>query len=92
MEHFDAYTIGFSNRSWDETVRILNTHGIECVIDIRTLPGSRRMPQFNLENLKEQLPRIGIDYVHLKSLGGLRIIPIRKRRFSSAFFLSKVPL
>ena len=27
-----------------------------------------------------------------KSLGGLRIIPIRKRRFSSAFFLSKMPL
>ena len=72
MEHFDAYTIGFSNRSWEETVRILHAHRIECVIDIRTLPGSRRTPQFNLENLKEQLPRIGIDYVHLKSLGGLR--------------------
>jgi uncharacterized protein (DUF488 family) len=69
---FDVYTMGFSNRTWDETVEILATFKINRVIDIRTLPGSKHTPQFNLEHLQEALPDEGIDYVHLKSLGGLR--------------------
>jgi uncharacterized protein (DUF488 family) len=69
---FDVFTMGFSNRTWDETVRILQHHHIELVVDIRTLPGSRRTPQFNLENLQRNLPEAGIQYVHLKALGGLR--------------------
>ena len=71
-QEFDVFTMGFSNRTWDETVRILQHHRIELVADIRTLPGSRRTPQFNLENLEKSLPEAGIQYVHLKALGGLR--------------------
>src|SRR5438477_10277381 len=69
---FDAYTMGFSNRSWDETVEILNAFQIERLIDIRTLPGSKHTPQFNLEDLQLKLPKVGVEYIHLKSLGGLR--------------------
>jgi uncharacterized protein (DUF488 family) len=69
---FDVFTMGFSNRSWEETVEILRVHSIQRLIDIRTLPGSRRTPQFNQENLQERLPEAGIEYIHLKSLGGLR--------------------
>ena len=69
---FDAFTMGFSNRTWDETIVILQGFSIERLVDIRTLPGSRRTPQFNLENLQEKLPESGIEYVHMKSLGGLR--------------------
>jgi len=69
---FDAYTMGFSTRTWDETLQILGAHSIQRVIDIRTLPGSKRTPQFNLEHLRTELPRAGIEYIHLKSLGGLR--------------------
>ena len=69
---FDAYTMGFSIRTWDETLQILGAHSIQRVIDIRTLPGSKRTPQFNLEHLRTELPRAGIEYIHLKSLGGLR--------------------
>jgi uncharacterized protein (DUF488 family) len=69
---FDVYTLGFSNRSWEETLRILRAFRIECLIDIRTLPGSRRTPQFNLEHLKRALPEAGVEYFHLKNLGGLR--------------------
>ena len=72
MEDFDVFTMGFSTRTWEETLRILDAYLIECVIDIRTLPGSRRTPQFNLEHLKQELPTVGIEYVHLKPLGGLR--------------------
>ena len=69
---FDAYTMGFSNRTWDETLEILANYKIQRVVDIRTLPGSKHTPQFNLENLQRELPKAGIDYVHMKSLGGLR--------------------
>jgi uncharacterized protein (DUF488 family) len=69
---FDTYTMGFSNRTWDETLEILSAHHIQCVVDIRTLPGSKHTPQFNLEHLQQALPQSGIEYVHMKSLGGLR--------------------
>jgi uncharacterized protein (DUF488 family) len=72
MEQFDVYTLGFSTREWDETVEILRSYSIERLIDIRTLPGSKRTPQFNLEHMKVAFPKAGIDYVHMKELGGLR--------------------
>ena len=69
---FDAYAMGFSNRSWAETLEILQTFQIKQLADIRTLPASRHTPQFNLQHLKEALPKAGIDYLHLKDLGGFR--------------------
>jgi uncharacterized protein (DUF488 family) len=52
---FDVYTIGFSNRSWEDTLAILSAYGIERVVDIRTLPGSRHTPQFSFEHLRTAL-------------------------------------
>jgi uncharacterized protein (DUF488 family) len=71
-QEFDAFTMGFSNRTWDQTIEILQRQEIARLVDIRTLPGSRRTPQFNLENLQQKLPESGIEYIHMKSLGGLR--------------------
>jgi uncharacterized protein (DUF488 family) len=84
MEHFDVYTMGFSNRAWSETVEILQHFAIGRVIDIRTLPGSRHTPQFNLEHLQRALPESGIEYVHLKTLGGLRK-PVRNSTVNAAW-------
>jgi uncharacterized protein (DUF488 family) len=53
-------------------VELLQAHQINILADIRTVPRSRTNPQFNLENLAQDLPRAGIRYVHLKALGGLR--------------------
>jgi uncharacterized protein (DUF488 family) len=69
---FDVYTIGFSNRTWEETLEILGPFGIQRLADIRTLPGSKHTPQFNQEHLQEALPKANIEYIHLKKLGGLR--------------------
>jgi uncharacterized protein (DUF488 family) len=41
-------------------------------VDVRTIPRSRRNPQFNLETLSEALPAAGIAYLHIPGLGGLR--------------------
>jgi uncharacterized protein (DUF488 family) len=69
---FDGYTMGFSNRTWEQTIEILLAFQIKRLIDIRTLPGSKHTPQFNLEHMKDALPAVGIEYIHMKSLGGLR--------------------
>ena len=34
--------------------------------------GFKHTPQFNLEHLQQELPKAGVEYIHLKSLGGLR--------------------
>jgi uncharacterized protein (DUF488 family) len=66
------YTIGHSTRSLDELVDVLKTYGIEQLIDVRSVPRSRHTPQFNEDNLVTELPKIGIDYRHMRILGGLR--------------------
>jgi uncharacterized protein (DUF488 family) len=51
---------------------MLNSFQIEVVADVRSFPGSRKFPQFNKESLQITLPENGIEYIHLKKLGGRR--------------------
>lgn len=71
-EKRDIYTIGHSNRSIDEFLELLAAHGIEQLVDVRTIPRSKHNPQFNGENLSGSLRKHKIRYVHMKELGGLR--------------------
>ncbi len=66
------YTIGHSTRSLDELIEALRAHGIRRLVDIRSFPMSRRLPHFNRDNLAVELPKVGIDYVWMKELGGRR--------------------
>jgi len=66
------FTIGHSTRPKEEFIGLLQAHGVELLIDIRTVPRSRRNPQFNREALPEPLADAGIGYLHMPSLGGLR--------------------
>ena len=66
------YTIGHSTRSFDELVSALKAHGVETLVDIRAFPMSRRLPHFNRESLDAELPKQGIRYVWMKTLGGYR--------------------
>jgi uncharacterized protein (DUF488 family) len=65
-------TIGHSNRSADDFIAMLQAHGVDLLVDVRTVPKSRHNPQFNTENLPAPLLRAGIGYVHMPGLGGLR--------------------
>ena len=67
-----VYTIGHSTRNTAELLELLRAHGVEQVVDIRTIPRSRHNPQFNGDRLSRSLDRAGIRYVHVKTLGGLR--------------------
>ena len=66
------YTIGHSTRTLDELVEVLRAHSIQTLVDIRSLPMSRRLPHFNRESLGTTLPEAGIPYVWMKELGGRR--------------------
>ncbi len=66
------FTLGHSTHPIEEFLELLRAHGIRQLIDIRTLPGSKRHPQFNRENLEASLGAQKIKYRHMKGLGGLR--------------------
>lgn len=67
-----VYTIGHSTRSFDELVELLRAHGIERLVDVRTVPRSRTNPQFNRDTFGPALRNRRIAYRHMKELGGLR--------------------
>jgi uncharacterized protein (DUF488 family) len=71
-EAAEIYTIGHSTRSQEELIGLLRHYGVATLADIRTVPRSRTNPQFNRDVLAEALPAVGIAYVHLPRLGGLR--------------------
>jgi len=66
------YTIGHSTRALDEFIAVLQAHSIQTLVDIRSLPMSRRLPHFNREALEKTLAETGVRYLWLKELGGRR--------------------
>lgn len=65
-------TIGHSTRTWEIFLKLLRTHGVKRVIDVRSIPRSRHNPQFNRETLRKKLRAAKIGYVYVRTLGGLR--------------------
>jgi uncharacterized protein (DUF488 family) len=66
------YTIGHSTRSIEEFLALLKEHQIALLADVRSIPGSRRVPQFGKEALQASLEGAGIDYHWMPGLGGRR--------------------
>lgn len=67
-----VFTVGHSTRTFEALVSLLQRHGVRQVADIRTVPKSRRHPQFNGDALAAALPVEGLSYRHVPRLGGLR--------------------
>lgn len=65
-------TIGHSTHPIEKFLDMLKAHGIQQLVDVRTIPKSRRNPQFHRENLQNSLNLAGIEYRHMPGLGGLR--------------------
>jgi uncharacterized protein (DUF488 family) len=66
------FTIGHSTRPLEELIALLARNGVMQLADVRTVPKSRRHPQFVREALAGSLPRAAIAYRHFPGLGGLR--------------------
>jgi len=71
-EQISIATVGHSTHPIEEFAGILQAHGIRQLVDVRTMPRSRRVPQFNKENLAASLQAANILYRHMPGLGGLR--------------------
>ena len=72
MKH-PLWTIGHSNHSAEKFLDLLSRHGIACVVDVRSIPYSRRNPQFNREKMSRSLSSRDITYVwEGEALGGKR--------------------
>lgn len=72
MEDKSIWTIGHSTRPFEEFLALLQAFEIEVIADVRNYPGSRKYPQYNKDALEVSLPQHGIQYAHLKNLGGRR--------------------
>ncbi len=70
--YLTVFTIGHSTRTLEELTEMLQIYGVTLLIDVRTAPHSRHNPQFNKEALPDHLKPLGIKYVHLPEIGGLR--------------------
>jgi len=68
------YTIGHSNHKTDDFIRLLRTHGVTCVADVRSTPYSRYCPQFNQKSLTLALENANIKYIYLGDQLGARPI------------------
>jgi uncharacterized protein (DUF488 family) len=72
MKRPRIFTVGHSTRPIDEFIELLRAHGVEGIVDIRSIPRSRHNPQFNADVLEHSVKENHIGYRHIKELGGLR--------------------
>lgn len=64
-------TIGHSNHTLERFLDLLESAGVEMLVDVRSSPYSRRHPQFNGPALSRALALTGITYLWLgRELGG----------------------
>lgn len=66
------HTIGHSTRSIPEFVELLRVGGVGLVVDIRSVPRSRRNPAYNFDALPAELAAYQIAHTRIAGLGGLR--------------------
>jgi uncharacterized protein (DUF488 family) len=65
------FTAGHSNGSLERLVDLLRTHRIGTVVDVRSIPYSHYLPQFNSDELARQLYDARLNYLHMgDTLGG----------------------
>lgn len=58
------YTIGHSNIEFGKFLDLLKD--IDVLVDVRSTPFSKYVPQFNINNIKRGLESVGIEYVFME--------------------------
>jgi uncharacterized protein (DUF488 family) len=65
------FTIGHSNHDFEAWLALLRQHGVEVVVDTRSSPYSKYVPQFDKELMQRSLEEAGLRYLFLGAeLGG----------------------
>jgi uncharacterized protein (DUF488 family) len=68
----EILTIGHSTHPIEEFIGMLKAHGVQQLVDVRTIPKSRHNPQFESGALARSMEENNINYVHMPGLGGMR--------------------
>lgn len=67
------YTIGHSNHDLDYFTLLLRKYNINCLVDVRNVPFSKYVPQYNKDTIKNYLNRLGIYCIYMgEELGAIR--------------------
>jgi len=64
------WTVGHSTLEPQQLVGLLRRAEVQCLIDVRSHPGSRRVPEYGRERLERWVPEAGIAYEWWPELGG----------------------
>jgi uncharacterized protein (DUF488 family) len=64
------FTVGHSTHAIEVFVTLLRDVDVEAVADVRTVPRSRKNPQYNRDVLSRTLGAFELDYTHIPELGG----------------------
>lgn len=68
---WSIFTIGHSNHSLENFLGLLQRHNIQVLVDIRSHPYSKHVPQFNRGELEGAVKTAGLKYIFLgRELGG----------------------
>ena len=64
-------TVGHSNHVMERFLQLLAVHRVQCLVDVRSVPWSRRWPWFRKRELAGCMQAAGIAYRHVgAALGG----------------------
>ena len=66
------WTVGHSTLTMEKFLEMLSAHAIAVIVDVRSIPRSRRSPWFSGDNLAGALHKAGIHYIWMPALGGFR--------------------
>ncbi len=70
-EKREVFTLGHSNHSLDDFLKLLQENKIEVLVDARSQPYSRYLPHFSRESLQQEVEGLSIRYLFMgDSLGG----------------------
>lgn len=66
-----VYTIGHGNLDFDTVAESLVGHGVQTIVDVRSIPHSKHAPDFAKAALEEEAAASGLGYRWMgRSLGG----------------------
>lgn len=68
----NLFTVGHSTHPLAEFLDMLGDNGVEHLVDVRKLPGSRRFPHFDQDALRDSRAGAGIGYDWVEPLTGRR--------------------
>ena len=71
MQSKPIFTIGHSNHDMAAFLKLLAGHAIKVVVDVRSAPYSRYVPQFNKREIEAALIKAGFTYIFMgDAIGG----------------------